>query len=184
MLTYLLWTIFVGMLPEIIFFTKFMEYTKNIKEHRVKFFLLITLVYVLCILVSQYKILYYVAFIFICYLVMKLIYKEKAQIIDIFAFSTAFMYVALNGLIWSFFIKEDMSNYYLILIMNRFTLMLPFILRNKFNVLYGKYKSLWNRNDKIKRPVKSITLRNISLICLNIFIFLLNLAIINISNMK
>ena len=76
MLTYLLWTIFVGMLPEIIFFTKFMEYTKNIKEHRIKFFLLMTLVYILCILVSQYKTLYYVAFIFLTYLVLKLLYKK------------------------------------------------------------------------------------------------------------
>ena len=184
MLTYLLWTIFVGMLPEIIYFTKFMEYAKNIKEHKIKFFLLMTLVYVLCVLVSQYKILYYVAFIFISYLVMKIIYKDKAQIIDIFVFSIAFMYVALNGLMWSFFIKEDMSNYYLILILNRITLLLPFIMKNKFNILYNKYKSLWNRNDKIKRPIKSITLRNISLICLNIFIFLLNLAIININNTK
>ena len=181
MLTYLLWTIFVGMLPEIIYFTKFMEYTKNIKEHRIKFFLLMTLTYILCVLVSQYKILYYVAFIFISYLVMKLIYKNKTQIIDIFVFSVAFMYVGLNGLIWSLFIKEDMFNYYLILIMNRFTLMLPFIMKNKFNVLYNKYKSLWNRNDKIKRPIKSITLRNISIICLNIFIFIANLFLINIS---
>lgn len=184
MLLYILLTIFVGMLPEIIYFTKFMEYAKNIKEHRIKFFLLMTLAYILCILISQYKILYYVAFIFISYLVMKLIYKEKAQIIDIFVFSVAFIYVALNGLIWSFFISKDMSNYYLISILNRITLFIPFIFKNKFNNLYNKYKSLWNRNDKIKRPIKSITLRNISLIGLNIFIFLLNLAIINITNTK
>ena len=181
MLLYILLTIFVGILPEIIYFTKFMEYAKNIKEHRIKFFLLMILTYVLCILVSQYKILYYVAFIFISYLAMKLIYKEKAQIIDIFVFSVAFIYVALNGLIWSFFISKDMSNYYLISILNRITLFIPFIFKNKFNNLYNKYKSLWNRNDKIKRPIKSITLRNISIICLNVFIFIANLFLINIS---
>ena len=184
MLTYLLWTIFVGMLPEIIYFTKFMEYAKNIKEHRIKFFLLITLAYILCILVSQYKILYYVAFIFICYLLMKLVYKEKAQIIDIFVFSVSFLYITFSSLICFQFVKEDMSNYYLILIINRFTLILPFLFKNKFNILYNNYKSLWNRNNKIKRPIKSITLRNISLICLNVFIFIANLTLIYISNIK
>ena len=184
MLTYLLWTIFVGMLPEIIYFTKFMEYTKNIKEHRIKFFLLMTLVYVLCILVSQYQALYYLIFIFLSYFVMKIIYKNKIQIIDIFIISMALFYVFISSYICFLFVKEDMSNYYLILIINRFTLILPFIIKNKFNILYNKYKSLWNRNDNMKRPVKSITLRNISLICLNIFIFLSNLVLVYILNKK
>lgn len=184
MLTYLLWTIFVGMLLEIIYFTKFMEYTKNIKEHRIKFFLLMTLVYVLCILVSQYQALYYLIFIFLSYFVMKIIYKNKIQIIDIFIISMALFYVFISSYICFLFVKEDMSNYYLILIINRFTLILPFIIKNKFNILYNKYKSLWNRNDNMKRPVKSITLRNISLICLNIFIFLSNLVLVYILNKK
>lgn len=182
MLLYILLTIFVGMLPEIIYFTKFMEYAKNIKEHRIKFFLLMTLAYVLCILVSKYKILYYVAFVFIAYLVMKITYKNKAQIIDIFVFSICLMYLTLISFICSLFIKEDMSNYYIMLSINRITLIIPFIFKNKFNILYNKYKSLWNRNDKIKRPIKSITLRNVSLILLNSFIFITNLAIISIIN--
>ena len=184
MLLYILLTIFVGMLPEIIFFTKFMEYTKNIKEHRIKFFLLIILVYVLCVLVSQYKILYYVGFIFISYIAMKLIYKEKVQIIDIFVISIALMYLTLTSYICFTFVKEDMSNYYLLLIINRITLLVPFFIKNKFNILYNKYKSLWNRNNNIKKPIKSITLRNLSLILLNSFIFIINLLIIYISNIK
>ena len=141
-----------------------------------------TLAYVLCVLISQYKILYYVAFIFISYLAMKLIYKEKVQIIDIFVFSICLMYLTLISFICSLFTKEDMSNYYIMLVINRITLIIPFVFKNKFNVLYNKYKSLWNRNDKIKRPIKSITLRNVSLILLNSFIFITNLAIISIIN--
>lgn len=184
MLLYILLIIFVGMLPEIIYFTKFMEYAKNIKEHRIKFFLLMTLAYILCILISQYKILYYVGFIFMSYLAMKLIYKEKVQIIDIFVFSIAFLYLTLSSLLCFQFVKEDMSNYYFISIINRLTLFIPFIFKDDFNDLYERYKLLWNRNDKIKRPIKSITLRNISLICLNIFIFIANLTLIYISSIK
>lgn len=184
MLLYILLTIFVGMLPEIIYFTKFMEYTKNIKEHRIKFFLLMTLAYILCILVSQYQALYYLIFIFLSYFVMKITYKNKVQIIDIFVISIALFYIFISSYICFLFVKEDMSNYYLISIINRITLFIPFIFKNEFNCLYNKYKSLWNRNDNVKRPVKSITLRNISLIGLNIFIFLSNLVLIYILNKK
>ena len=181
MLLYILLTIFIGMLPEVLYFTIFIKYAKDIKEKKTKFFLCMTLVYVLCILISQYKTLYYVAFIFLTYLVLKLLYKNKAQITDIFLVCLAYMYLALNAFVLQFLLKEDMSNYYFITIINRITLFLPFIFKNKFNMLYDKYKSLWNRNDKIKRPIKSITLRNISIICLNVFIFIANLFLINIS---
>ena len=181
MLLYILLTIFVGMLPEVLYFTMFIKYSKDIKEKKIKFFLCMILVYVLCILISQYKTLYYVAFIFLTYLVLKLLYKNKAQITDIFLICLAYMYLALNAFVLQFLLKEDMSNYYFITIINRITLFLPFIFKEKFNMLYNKYKSLWNRNDKVKRPIKSITLRNISIICLNVFIFIANLFLINIS---
>lgn len=179
---YILLTIFVGMLPEILYFTKFMEYCKNLKEHRIKFFILAILVYVLCILISQYKTLYYLAFIFLFYLIMKLTYKKKVQIIDLFVFSISLVYLTLTAFLCSLFIKEDMSNYYIVSAINRMTLFIPFIFKKKFNIVYNKYKSLWNRNDNIKRPIKSITLRNISLVLLNSFIFIINLATISIIN--
>ena len=77
-------------------------------------------------------------------------------------------------------LKEDTSNYYYLYVIDRFLLFMPFIFKNKFNVIYKKYCNLWNRNDKEKRPIKSITLRNISLILLNSFIFIANITIINI----
>ena len=177
---YIILTIFVGMLPEVLYFTKIIEYSKNLKEHKIKFLALMTLVYVLCILVSQYKTLYYLAFIFLSYFVLKILYKKNAKITDIFLVLIAYIYLTFNAVVCHMFLKEDLSNYYLITIINRFTLFIPFIFKNKFNILYKKYMKLWNRNDTEKRPIKSITLRNISLICLNIFIFIANLILINI----
>ena len=177
---YWILTILIGMLPEVLFFSKFLEYSKNIKEHKTLLFIGILISYVLCILVSQYKILYYLCFIFLTYLILKIIYKKKIQIIDIFIISIAFMYIAFVGFIFSLFLKQDLSNYYFITIINRITLLIPFIFKRKFNNLYRKYSKLWNRNDLENRKIKSISLRNISLICLNLFVFLLNLAIINI----
>ena len=56
--------------------------------------------------------------------------------------------------------------------------------REKFNILYEKYRKLWNRNDKEKRFIKSITLRNVSLISVNLFILLLNITIVNILSFR
>ena len=177
---YYLISVFLGLLPEVLYFTLFLSFTKNLKEKRIKLFLLIALSYTLCIFISQYKILFYIIFMFMCYISLKILYKSKTQIIDVFIISVSSIYLTFATFIASLFIKEDLSNYILCYILSRILIFIIFIFKNKFNILYNKYKSLWNRNDAEKRPIKSITLRNISLILLNSFIFLLNIAIINI----
>lgn len=170
--------IFLGLLPEVLYFTLFLIYTKNIKEKRIKLFLLMSFAYILCIMLNQYKILYYLSFIFIVYCILKFLYKDKTQIIDIFVFSLSTAYLSFTSLLCFKFVKEDFSNYYIWLSVNRLLLFIIFIFKNKFNTIYRKYCKLWNRNDKENRPIKSITLRNISLIILNLFIGCLNLIII------
>ena len=170
--------IVLGLFPEVLYFTLFLIYTKNLKEKRIKLFLLISITYFLCIMISQYKILYYMSFIAIVYGILKLLYKEKTQIIDVFIFSLSTTYLTLVSYVCFKFVKEDFSNYYLCSIISRVLLFIIFIFRNKFNVIYKKYCTLWNRNDKEQRIIKSITLRNLSLITLNLFIFCLNLIII------
>lgn len=173
-------SIFCGMLPEVLFLTFFLIYTKNLKTKKVKLFLGIMLLYVVCIMLIRYIILNYLLFIFLIYILLKILYKNKAQITDIFAVNLALIYLTLNSFICSKFLLPNYENYYYILLLNRIILIIPFIFKNKFNYLYKKYYKLWNRNDKEKRPIKSITLRNISLIILNISIFIINMLILNI----
>ena len=181
---YFLLTIFVGMLPEVIYFTLFLIYTKNIKTKKVKLFFLIMVVYILCILLDMYKIIYYIMFIFLIYLVLKILYKDKTQIIDIFIINVAFIYVCFISYICFLFVKNNVTIYYIMTIINKILLFLPFIFKNKFYKLYKKYCSLWNRNDKENRPIKSITLRNISFISLNLFIFICDIVCLYILNLK
>jgi hypothetical protein len=91
-----------------------------------------------------------------------------------------FLWATILSALMLIFLKPDNSNYWLLYSLDRIFLFMPFIFKNKFNLLYKKYCRLCNRNDKEDRPIKSITLRNISLIILNIFIFCLNIAIINL----
>lgn len=177
-------SLLLGMLPEVLFFTLFLVYTKNIKERKVELFMLIVLTYILCIMVSRHKALYYVCYIAFIYIALKLLYKEKMQIIDVFVINIALIYVAFISAICFMFVRDNYIIYYVMLVLNRILLFVPFIFRNKFEILYKKYCSLWNRNKDIKRPIKSITLRNISLIALNIFIFVCDVVCLYILNLK
>ena len=172
--------ILLGLVPEVLFFTLFLCNTKNIKEKKVRLFLLIAISYTLTIFIKQYVLLYYLMFIVLTYISLKILYKEKTQIIDIFIIVYSFFYVTIISYFCFLFMKQDRSNYWILYTLDRILLFIPFIFKNKFNVLYKKYCKLWNRNDKEKRPIKSITLRNISLIAINFIIIFMNVYMISI----
>lgn len=177
-----LFSVLLGLLPEVLYFTLFIIYTKNIKEKRLKLFLLICVIYFICLFIQKWQTLYYVILIALIYIILKIMYKKKVQIIDIFIISLMCLWITFLSFVMIFFIKEDYSNYWQLYIINRVLLFLPFLIKDKFNILYKKYYKLWNRNDKEERPLKSITLRNISLILLNSFIFFMNMTLINMIN--
>lgn len=169
-------SLILGMIPEVLYFTLLLTNTKNLKDKKLKLFLLIMISYILCIMLVRHQILYYVIFMILIYLSLKLLYNKKTQIIDVFIIGLGSIYLTLINIVCLIFVNENYIVYYVLLIINKILLFLPFIFKNKFNLLYKKYCSLWNRNDNIKRPIKSITLRNISLIALNTFVFVCNVV--------
>lgn len=173
-------SIILGLLPEVLYFTMFLICTKDIKEKKIRLGILISIAYMICMFIQRYKLIYYILFIALVYLILKLLYKEKAQIIDVFTFSLCFAYLCILSSGFYLISKNFNVNYYFCSILLRIPMFLPFIFRNSFNNIYRKYCSLWNRNDNIERPIKSITLRNISLILLNSLILFINLACIYI----
>lgn len=181
MVLQLLISILLGLLPEVLYFTLFISYTKNIKEKRLRLGILIAVAYVLSITLVPDNIYSYLGFIVMVYLILKLFYKKKTQITDLFIICLAYLYLNLLAYICFLFIKDNMNLYFILYVVDRIFLFIPFIFRNSFNNLYKKYYSLWNRNYEKKQPIKSITIRNVSLIFLNILIFLSNIAIISIS---
>lgn len=173
-------SILLGLIPEVLYFTLFLIYTKNLKEKKIRLFLLISIAYLLCMFIQQYEIIYYLLFVALVYIILKLLYKEKTQIIDVFAFSVSTLYLTMLSYICFMFLQKDYSNYYLLYILDRLLLCVPFAFRKKFNTIYKKYCKLWNRNDNEKRPIKSITLRNISLIIINFAICFMNIYAMSI----
>ncbi len=177
---YYLLSILLGLLPEVLYFTLFLIYTKNLKEKKIKLFLLIGIAYFLCMLIQQYNFIFYVLHLFTFYAILKFLYKNKIQLIDVFIIVLPCLWLSILSFVLINFTKNDLSNYVFIYIIQRLLMFAPFVFRQKFNFYYKKYCNLWNRNDKERRPIKSITLRNISLILLNSVIFFLNIIIMNI----
>lgn len=175
-------SVLLGLIPEVLFITLFLTSAKNLKEKRIQLFFVIAIFYFLSMLIQQYKTIFYVLFIFLLYLSLKIVYGKKTQIVDLFVASIPFMWISILSYICFIFFHEDLSNYYQLYILDRIVLFLPLIFWKYYNKLYIKYCKLWNRNDNEKRPIKSITLRNVSLLIVNITIFLMNLYVMSIIN--
>lgn len=174
----------LGPATEIIYFIMYICCVKDIKEKRLWLSIGITISYLLCITVKRYEIIYYICFIVSMFLVLKILYGKKTQLADIFVISVSTIYTTILATISMILITQKYENYYYIFILNRILLFLPFIFKDKMNKLYKEYCHLWNRNKAEKRPIKSITLRNITLISANIFIFILNILSIFIISWK
>lgn len=78
----------IGQIPEAIYFSLFIIFTKQIKERRLLFTVLMIFEFVLLFNIAPYTVSSHAIFFAITYLVLKVIYKEKCQITDIFTFNT------------------------------------------------------------------------------------------------
>lgn len=126
---YILLTIFLGMIPEVLYFYLFLIYTKKINYKKKMLFFGIMFLYIICLLIIKYQPIYYISFIILVYILLKMLYKEKTQIIDIFVFSISTIYLTLIGFICSRFVNNIYTMYFIMLTINRILLFLPFIFR-------------------------------------------------------
>lgn len=179
---YYLISILFGLIPEVLFLTLFIRNIKNIKNKKVILFITTGFIYFLCLLIKQYVLMYYFLFIILMYINLRILYRNKFQLVDIFIISFATMYLTLVGFITFLFVNNDFSNYYFMYFINRILLFSIFIFKDKIKIFYSKYYKFWNRNDSIKKLFKSITIRNFSLILINVFILFINIALNNIIN--
>ena len=164
-------SLILGMIPEVLYFTLFLKFTKNIDKHIVKLFVLLAIGYVALIMICRYQLMFYLLYIVYGYLVLKVLYKS--EIIDIFVYSLAFCYL----MILSYLTINILDNYIIAYILDRLLLFVPLILfKHNFNNIYKQYRYMWNRHKDNK--IKSITIRNSSLLFTNIMIISINIIVI------
>lgn len=95
MIKQILISIILGLIPEVLYFTLFITFAKNFKTKRIKLFLLISIAYIICMFIQRYKILYYVLFVALIYGILKLLYRDEVEIIDVFLIMVTYLYLTI-----------------------------------------------------------------------------------------
>lgn len=164
----------LGQIPEAIYFALFMIFTKQLKEKRVLFVLLMIIEYLLLKSFIKFSMWFQMAYTAFTYVILKVLYKDKAQITDIFTFTIGSISLIFVSAI-SFGIFRP--NMIVGAIINRVILIIFFIfLYDKLPYIQKVYKKLWNRNDKVKNKIKSATFRSINVVIFNLIFYIINLG--------
>ena len=173
---------FLGLLPEVIYFTLFLIYTKGYTYNKIKLFILLLIGYTLFKIMLPTNIYFQIVFTLYVPLILKFLYKDKFHISDIFVFVYASMILILITSI-CLPILFIFNNYWLSYTISRILLfMFIFIFKNKLNKIYRWIISQWNRNYENPNRIKAITIRQFCVISLNVMFYILNLWIIYIMN--
>jgi hypothetical protein len=167
----------LGLFPEVIYFTLFLIYTKKYKNNRIKLFLLLLIGYVTLKTMLTKNIYFQILFTIYVPIILKVLYKDKFHISDLFVF----VYASLNLILCTLIvlpIHYFFRKYWLTYIISRFFMFFSlFILKNKLNKVYIYFISQWNRNYEHPNKIKAITIRQVCVVSLNVMIFILNLGI-------
>lgn len=155
------------MIPEVLYITAMTSYLEGIKTKRIRLFVLNSFGYIVLIMICRFVLLFYIAYIIYLYWVLKL--NFKTHISSFFMISVVF-----SSIVWVSFICSFFSSYELGYIMSRLFLITIYLyLRKELKIVYNNYKACWNRNSVHK--IKSITLRNCSLVFINTMIVTLDI---------
>ena len=144
--------VFLEKVLEAIYFSLFLIIGKNLKEKRILFTLIMIFEYLLLKSFFHYNVAFQFSYTFMTYLILKVLYKEKAQITDIFLFTVASIFLIFISIISYFIIYFSLKIYFLALILNRilmFTFL--FVFKKQIREFYVKFYSLWNRRHKSKK---------------------------------
>lgn len=168
--------LFLGQIPEAVYFGLFLILTKNIKEKRLLFLLLMIVEYVLLTRCIFFNTWFQVAYTIMTFLTLKVLYKDKAQITDIFTFGIAsIVLIILSAISFSLF-GPDMK---LVTLYSRLLLVLFLVITHKrLHNIQKMYNLLWNRNDLVKKKVKSTTFRSLNVVIFNVMFYVINLGMI------
>lgn len=170
----------MGQIPEALYFALFMIFAKKLKTKRTLFIILMVVEYVLLLNIAPFSTIPKIIYIALSYVIMKMLYKSKTQIIDIFLLILAVIILGFVS-VPLLFLNNVINNIYITCLISKIILfILLFTFKNELNKFYEIYYHHWNRNDKEKRKIKSLTVRNISVVAFNITFYLTNIIAIYI----
>lgn len=163
---------------EPLYFSLFLIYGKNLKHKRLLLTFIMIFEYIMLTYIFPFNVWLQFIYTFITFVNLKVIYREKAQITDIFLFGVASIILIILSIVCYLLVLCTIKNYYVAMIINRI-LLFSFVLlfKDRIKILYKKFCSLWNRHNNPK-TIKSLTLRNISVIVFNLMFWIINFCMI------
>ena len=169
----------LGQIPEAIYFALFMIFTKELKSKRVLYIVLMIAEYILLKHFIKFSIWFQIAYTIFQFIILKILYKEKAQVTDIFTFTIASLVLMLSCTLPSFIILNNNDNYIIYAVLTRIIMFgFLFLFKDKLYKIQEVYKKIWNRNDATKKKIKSTTFRCLNLVVFNIMFYVINLGLI------
>lgn len=133
---------------EPIYFALFLIIGKDLKNKRLLLTCIMIFEYYMLTEIIYFNVWFQFIYTFIVFVDLKFLYKEKAQITDIFLFATSS--IILIGISTFTYLTAlfTYKNYMVSLIINRILIFLfLFLNRNRIRNLYKKFYSHWNRHN-------------------------------------
>ena len=119
----------LGQIPEAIFFALFMIYAKGLKEKRMLFIILMVVEYLLLKYSFKYNWLFQIGYMITTFLTLKVLYKGKSQIIDVFILLIAYIIMIVSSILC---FTISLGNVIIATIINRIIIFLfIFLLKDK-----------------------------------------------------
>lgn len=127
----------------------------------------------------KFSILFQVLFMLICYFASKVIFKKQSNILDLIMVIGSYLFLMIESTI-TYFILFRFVGYIPTLIISRIILFVClYLLRNKIYNLYKFLTKSWNRKTN-KTKIKSLTIRNICIIGMNLIFLIIFIWLSNI----
>lgn len=167
--------IILGQVPEAMYFAVFMILVKGLKTRRFTFIISMIIEYLLILNVLPYSIWSYVLYFILSFLLLKILYKDKSNVTDIFTMGIASIGLVITSAL-SYFIT--LGNMIRCTIVNRIILfVMLYVFRHKLCHINKLYNRLWNRG-KHSYKMKSTTFRALNLVIFNLSFVIINLGVI------
>lgn len=171
--------LFLGQIPEAIFFALFMIFTKQLKEKRILFILLMIVEYLLLKAVIKYNMWFQILYTFMTFVILKVLYKQKSQITDIFTFTIASFILILISTISYLIIWKTINIFIVSVILNRLLMIIFFIfMYGQLPKLQTIYKKFWNRDRTKQNKIKATTFRALNVVIFNIIFYIINIGML------
>ena len=168
----------LGRFIEPIYFALFMIIGKDLKNKRLLLTCIMMFQYLMLTSIIKFDVLFHFLYTFMVFIDLKVLYREKAQITDIFLFGAASITLIIVSIITYLTALYTYQNYIIAMIINRVVIFSAiYFCKNKIRKLYKRFYSLWNRHNNPK-SITSLTLRNISTISFNLMFAIINLCMV------